>query len=285
MIVGLPAVRELTLQLGAELGLDARIVEPKKFPDGETYIQSPVASVVVSTGYPNQNEMIVETLLALDAINEQGKKPWLVLPYFPYARQDKIYRIGEAFSAKTIARAFAPYVKGIISIDVHFHRKQGWFYKYGVKILNLSAAGLLINYMIAKHNLKWPKIISPDLGHAAVVKNFGGEGLKKRRKEYESVGDIVWRDVEILDGDIKGENIIILDDMISSGRTIEKALEVTGPAYVAATHGLFIGNAVSRMTKAGAKDIICTNSIQTDKSKVDLAPLIAKELRYLLVSQ
>jgi ribose-phosphate pyrophosphokinase len=124
------------------------------------------------------------------------------------------------------------------------------------------------------------EVISPDMGANYLVEAHGGKSYQKVRKEYE--GDkIHYRDIYKMDGDfnVAGKNVLLLDDMISTGNTMIKALEKLKEAGAkkiccAATHGLFLYNCLDRIHKF--TDIVySTDTIENPHAKVGIKQKLA----------
>jgi ribose-phosphate pyrophosphokinase len=119
------------------------------------------------------------------------------------------------------------------------------------------------------------EVISPDMGANYLVAEHGGKSYNKVRKEYEG-NQIHYREVGEMDGDfdVKGKNVLLLDDMISTGNTMLKALEKLQQAGAkkiccAATHGLFLYNCVYKIQKF-TNCVYSTNTITNPNSKISI---------------
>lgn len=252
-------------------------VEAKEFPDGDTYVRVPDANSLSGKDvrvyhrlYPNQNTSLIQALYIARAL-KGAKSIELVAPYIPYSRQDKLWLEGEIKSAEVVMELlkFAGYSK-VITFDCHFLKKEGEFEYGGMKIRNISLSGKLIGH--AKNRLGENfEIIGPDAGANYMS---GGKSMKKVRGEYGS-GNIVYRDIEKMeiDFDVSGKNILIIDDMISTGSTMVKAIENlrkngAGKIALAATHGFFLKDSLKKLGQL-SDYIFTSNTIQTGASEVD----------------
>jgi ribose-phosphate pyrophosphokinase len=236
-----------------------------RFPDGDSHVRiqnlsecKDQAIVLFHRLYPKQNTSLVTLLLILDALRECGvKKITVVSPYLPYSRQDKKKLNGEVASAYAVCNLLARAgCSKLVTVDCHFLNKEGQA-KFGeLSIENLSMGKELVAY--AKSQAFFGEVcevISPDKGANYLVSEHGGKSYSKVRKEYD--GDkIAYRDVDKMDGDfeVKGKNVLLLDDMISTGNTMLKALEKLkqgGAKKIccAATHGLFLYNCLDKIRK------------------------------------
>ena len=277
--------------LSEEIGdiLNERVVFPEKklFADGELYIRLPegkITTFIHSTGKP-YNDNIIELLFVLDALDGAVD---IVIPYFGYARQDKQFLYGEAVSVRAIFKmmsAFSEKIKRVIMIDPHFHRNPGVFYYEKILCESITASELLVRYCLEE--LKGDTaILSPDFGSSIIVENladiFNIKALSFKKKRCSDI-DVRTTPPENLH-EIAGYNIILYDDLISTGNTIINSIKLlrkmnTGKIYVVATHGLFLDNAGERIISAGADRLISTDTVISDYSEVSVAKLIADVLR------
>jgi ribose-phosphate pyrophosphokinase len=261
-------------------------VEHKKFPDGESYLRLKKSIfgenvVILQTLYP-QNDSIIELFFLLDLINEfQPKSITLVIPYFAYARQHKRYRKWEAISSKTLAKLIQSFkVSKLITFDLHSRDVLNFF---NIPVVHLTAAELIAKYF-SKKNLKQPFVLIPDQERgemaraAAKILNCDHSFLKKYRSRI--TGEIkteIWKDF-----DIKGKDVILLDDIISTGKTMLNAIKIVKrekarSIFVSCVH--YIPSKVYKEFLAlGVKEVVATNTISSEISKIDVAPLISAEL-------
>lgn len=260
-------------------------IEHKNFPDGESYIRLKERIgrddvIIVQTLYP-QNNSLIELFFLLDLVRELGTgKVTLVIPYFAYARQHRRYLEFEVISAKTIAKIIDFFnVEKVIVIDVHDKAALKFF---RAKTVNLTTSLTIANYY--KNKLKNPFVLIPDQERKEFGKNIAKvlgcdyTWLKKYRDRITGkIKTKIWKDF-----DLKEREVLIADDIISTGETVMNAIEIlkkknAKSIFVACVHYI-PSKAYEKIIKAGAKEIIATNSIQSEISKLDVAPLIAKEL-------
>jgi len=257
-------------------------IEMKQFPDGENYIRIPVdvggkEVIFIHRCYPEQDKSLLQLFLILDALKRQGAtKTNAVVPYFPYARQDKIFLSGEALSAETIAKMIKDSgCDELITFDCHFLKKEGEFEYKGLKIKNISLSNEILNYFKVK--AKNPLIISPDEGAKYLVeKEKGAKIVKKIRGGYKNKGGI-YREVESMkmNFDVHNKDVIIIDDMISTGTTMINAVKAcrkkgANKIYCGATHGFFLVNALNNLRKSGAAEVIASDTIKSQVSKISM---------------
>ncbi len=257
-------------------------IEIKTFPDGDSYVRVPSIkkeeSVLFHRLYPEQNTAILQAVLMLETLKRAGASTTLVSPYLPYSRQDKVFREGEAMSAEIICKLLLEAgARKLVTIDCHFLKKEGTFTYGGLEIENFSANKLLIEH--ARKKMGEIEIITPDIGAKYLVEEFGGKGMEKKRGGYQK-GEEAYRKIEFVERkfEVKGKNILILDDMISTGGTMIKAVENVkkGGAervFCAATHGLFLKNSLKKL-KEICDGVFVTDSIPSPVSEVSIIPLL-----------
>ncbi len=258
-------------------------IEIKEFPDGDSYVRIPDIEkcrdsevVIYHRLYPDQNKAIFNLLQMLDTLGRVNASVTVVAPYVPYSRQDKLFKDGEVLSSELLCSLLAKSgVKKLVTLDCHFLKKEGDFTYAGLKITNISANRKLIEHA-GSTNLE---VMSPDAGANYLVSDYGGKSMEKVRGEYQE-GDVAYRTVDSIkmNFDVKGKDVLILDDMISTGGTMIKAVENVrkgGARKVicAATHGFFLKESLSRLS-AVTDDIYTTNSIPNEAAKVNIMDLI-----------
>lgn len=279
----------------------------KKFPDGENYILVDENGknqyvkghdvIIVQSMYPNQNDSLVEVMfLASTLVGLGARKIIGVIPYLAYSRQHKVYQRGESYSLKTIVDSLKNSgISKIVTVDTHFHRKPGRFYFSGLEFINLSAGRLLLKH-IMENTTKDFVVIGPDFGSSEIIEFATGKVVVLKKEEICPVcknpktkckcEDMERRyEVSKFEGgvDFKNKDVIILDDMITSGTTMIKAVEKirndgAGKVVSAATHGLFLKDSLETLKKI-TDYIVVTDSIETPVSKVSIAPLLAEAIK------
>jgi len=270
-------------KISQELGAELAKIESKRFPDGEIYVRilsnmrGEECAVIQST---LGNDALIELILILDLLQDLGaSKIHAVVPYLAYSRQDKRFQEGESLSAKTILKIIDGMSDSIITVNCHFLKAGGEFDFHGIKITNIDAFPELANYF--KRRLENPFLLAPDKGSLDLVKNAAGiigcefDYLIKERISGEEVK------TEAKELNVEGNDVIILDDMISTGGTIINAAELVRSqkaksVSAGCVHGVFSQGLEKLKTATG--EIICTDTIQTDVSGVSVAGLIAEKL-------
>ncbi|MDV0444893.1 Ribose-phosphate pyrophosphokinase [Methanimicrococcus sp. At1] len=282
-IIGGPSSQALACRVAAELNIKPTITDFIRFPDNEQYVQikEDVAGAdVVLIQSTTTDSDLVALLQLLDAC-ESAKAITVVIPYMGYARQDKKFKDGEAISARAMARAVtASNLKKIYTINLHEKSISNYF---TCPAEDLDASKLIAGYVDGL-GLERPLLIAPDKGVRDMVENMA-DGLSLDWDVFDKTrlaGDqVVMADKQM---DIAGRDVIIVDDMIATGGTMAEAvsiLEKNGArdVYVACIHPVLTRNAVLRLSNAGVKDIIGTDTIEKVQSRISTAPIIADALK------
>lgn len=251
------------------LGGEAHFIEKKKFPDGETYIRFPISVadedvIIVHTGFPDQNDRLMEAFLAIDTAMDLGASSVaLVMPYMPYARQDRRFREGEPVSIKTVLEILSELdLDYLVVVDIH---KEYSLSHFGPGAFNVSVLPYLAEKI--KDEVENPLVLAPDRGatmrakSVASVLNAEWDYLEKRRDRV--TGEVTIKPKQI---SAEGKMVIIVDDMISTGSTLAlaaKHLKEAGAKSVIAlvAHALMIGDAEKKLKEAGVDRVITANTL------------------------
>ncbi len=297
MIVG-PASQILGVRIAQELGIETINTETKNFPDGENYLrlnledesilQGKEVIIIQSTGpsaNSTQNSRLFELLMMIDSVKRIGPEKLIVIvPYLAYARQDKIFRPGECPFARVIARMInSQNIDEFYTVDVH---NPQILEEFDCKAINIDSMELLANY-IKSLGAEDIVVVSPDKGSIERSKAFAryfGESVPI--EYFEKKRDVITGEIKMSgELNLKGKDVVIADDIIATGGTMATAIELSKQSgakkvYAAATHALMLGQAKYRIMKAGADEIIGTDSIDNEMAKVSLAKTIADYLAY-----
>ena len=294
IIVPGPASNILGEAIAHELGQEPVFITNRIFPDGESYIQMPnevegEAVVLVQTTAPDPDRKIMQLLFMARTAKDFGAERIVaVMPYMAYARQDKRFLEGEALSFDVVLGLLESVgVDDTIVIDVHCEEALEELQpKYTMKIHNLTALFVLAEYM-KQHSYDGAYSLSPDIGRKKIVERVSevlGGGFaffEKVRDRYTGKTTMIVKDL-----DLKGKNVVIFDDIISSGGTMSRAiqgLKEQGAGKVAAvcTHALPVPGANEKLRNAGADDIVATDTVESLYETVSIAGLVAEYLRTL----
>jgi ribose-phosphate pyrophosphokinase len=290
-VAGGPASVQLADETARLLRAKQLKVDHKLFQDGENYFRLTGDDVahnvfVFQSTYPPQDRHLMQLMLMSNKLLEDGVRVVAVVPYLAYARQHRTFLLGEVVSLKAVARMMASAgIKRIITIDIHNVEGLGFF---DVPAHSLSAVPLLAEYLIANESMDRPFVLAPDAG-ASVRAEAMATRMRCEFAALEKTRDRVTGETSIRmpeEVEVVGKDVVVLDDMISTGGTIAKAaklvLEKGAKGVVAAcTHALLAEGAMGRMKEAGVRELVATNTVPTPYSKVSVAPLIADFIKQL----
>jgi ribose-phosphate pyrophosphokinase len=276
-------------RIGTAAGIAVARIARHRFPDGELRLRLPAAlpaRVVVLRTLDQPNEKLVELLLAARSARTLGARHLtLVAPYLAYMRQDTAFAPGEAVSQRIVGRFLADLFDALVTVDPHLHRVATLAEAVPVAdAIALSGAPLLADVIAARR--KRPLLIGPDaesaqwVAAAAARHGFEHAVCSKTRHGDRAV------DIALPPLDFAGRQVVLLDDVASSGHTVATAarlLHAAGAASVdlAVTHALFAGDALALIRAAGVGEVWSTDAIVHPSNAVSLAPLIAGALAHI----
>lgn len=290
-MIGGSTSEALATKVARELGSKPVKLEIRRFPDGEKYLRvlddvEGQDLVVIQSIHHTPDELIFEYLLLVDTLKDLGAGRIVsFIPYFAYARQDERFNPGEALSFKTVGKLIQSVgTDEIYTIDMHQHRVLKSSEVFRISSHNLSAMPLLADYVKNTGNLSHPLVIGPDV-EAEQWARLAAERLQtdydvfeKKRLGSESV------EIRPRKADAKDRDVLIVDDIISTGGTIVEALKIlfsqgARKIDVACTHPILAGGALTKIYETGAQNVIGTDTVPSPISYVSVAPLIADHVR------
>ena len=260
--------------------------EVRIFDDGESKITlngeiSKKRAIVVQSIYPPVDTNLIQALSLISKAKETSSEVIAVIPYMGYARQDREFLPGEIITMKVLGKLFkGAGASKIIVVDIH---SMVGFKHFKLKTKNVSAIPELVQY-IMKLSLKNPLVVSPDQGGIQRAKEFakelGSEYIALEKTRDRKTGRVQIKTKNI---DVANRDLILVDDMISSGGSIVKATQFLKKqnckkVYVACTHALLMNDAEKRIKKAGVTKIFSANTIPGKTSIVDISNAIAKAI-------
>jgi len=258
------------------------------FPDGEVYMRILKANklrdkkvIVLHSGAPRPNEGLIEIELILQILRDNGVKPEIFFPYFPYGMQDKVFEKGETNVAKNLIEKLINYykVKKIYVIDPHFGGRK-WIKKY--PLIDVSAIPILIE--VAKGDFAAEAslapegrgedilFLSPDIGGK---RRTGVSGIKKERLTSFKVKMVSPK------LNLKGRIIGVIDDMIKTGGTLLRFQEIAKKSeakkvLALVTHGV-MPSGISKIKEKYSK-LYLTNTVKQKEANIDVTGLILKAI-------
>ena len=282
IVIGGSASMDLAKELASVMGCDYIQAATTTFPDGECYTRIDAEKldddvVIVQTTSPDSK--LIELLLLQDAVRRLGAKSiTLVIPYFGYARQDRVFKPGEPESAKVMCQHLDMNCDRVITVDIH---KEAVLNYFNHPHKDLKAAPVIAEYFKGKGI---DMVLSPDIGAAGRAKMVG-EVMGVPYDHLENTR-LSGTDVRIAPAkaDVKGKKVLIVDDMISTGGTIiaaAYALREAGAAgiSVACTHGVFVNNAIEKFTGSSLDALLSCNTLNNPVSHISVASLIAEAIK------
>jgi len=276
--------------LSEKLSLPMLAAEFKVFADGESKftlhekVEGKSVFVVQSTYNPVDQHMF-QLLLASHQLSEAGAKVTAVVPYLAYARQDKQFLPGEGVTLGVIAHLMRSMgVRRLVTVDIHSAEGLALF---SFPTYSVSAIPSLVEYVKSELGLKSPVVMSPDFGGSkrteAFAQLYGAKFLQLSKMRDRATGGVSVKESKL---DVTGNEVIIVDDIISQGDTVKAAADAVlkqGAKRVLAVcvHGLLVADALQKLEKASVEPIISTNTVPSRFSKVDVSEALASHLRTL----
>ena len=240
------------------------------FPDGETFVKV-VENVrgedvfIIQSTCPPTNHNLMELFIMIDAVRRaSAARITAVLPFYGYARQDRKDQPRVPITAKLVANLLvASGASRVLTVDLHAQQIQGFF---DIPVDHLYAAPVMYEYLRKKH-LTDLVVVSPDVGGLKMAHAYsqtleaGLAIVAKRRKsatEVESMAVI---------GDIKGKNILLVDDLTETAGTLTAAavlLKKKGAKQILAcvSHAILNDVGIQRLRKSGIDELITTDTVQ-----------------------
>ena len=289
---------ELAEAVATEIGVKMTPQTARDFANGEIFVRfeesvrGSDAFVLQSMPDPT-NKWIMEMLIMIDALKRgSAKRITAVLPFYPYARQDKKHRGREPISARLIADLLKTAgADRIITVDLHTDQIQGFF---DGPVDHMHAQGQLAEYVRTNYGTDNICVVSPDAGRVKVGEKWADAldgapmAFVHKTRDPDVPNQIKSNRVV---GDVAGKTCVLIDDMIDTGGTIAGAVAVlkeagAGDVIIATTHGVFSEPAATRLASCGAKEVIATDTLPIPPEKqfenltvLSMAPLLAQTIK------
>ena len=285
-VIGGPASEQLAKKISSKLKSKFVGCELRVFPDGESKItlkdKPKGKTIVVQSIHPPVDSNLIRSLALVSQARACSSQVYAVIPYMGYARQDRQFLPGEIITMSLVAKMFkAVGATKLIVVDIHSITALKHLQ---IPARNVSAVEELVKYF-KKIDLINPLVVSPDLGGIERARNFanllGTDFIALEKHRDRKTGNVIIK-TRGLEG-VKKRDVIIVDDMISTGGSIVKAAEFlrkqkSGKIYACCTHALLIGDAEKKIRMAGVAKIISANTIPGKTAVVDISPLIIKAI-------
>ena len=262
----IPLAQEVACYLGMDLGPLIR----KNFADGELYVQIQESIrgcdvyLIQPCCYP-VNDHFMELLIMIDACRRaSARQITAVIPYYCYARADRKTAGRESITAKLVANLMTEAgAHRVLAMDLHSAQIQGYF---DIPFDHVYGSPVLLDYLASK-NLPDMVVVSPDVGGVARARAFAKKlndaplAIIDKRRQAHNVAEVL----NVI-GDVKGKTAVLVDDLIDTAGTIVEGArllrsEGARQVYACATHAVFSGPAISRLSSGVIEEVIVTNTI------------------------
>ncbi|MBN2126780.1 MAG: ribose-phosphate diphosphokinase [Candidatus Diapherotrites archaeon] len=291
IIFGLSNSNNFEKNFAKEMKSDLGKFNSEQFPDGELHLKfdSKIKGkkvFLVQSLALNPNTALIELFFAARAAKDSGaKKVFGIIPYLAYMRQDKEFHAGEIVSAHHLASILNNSLDGIIAVDPHLHRIRKMNEVFFKGFYDISSVPAIAEFIAKKFNAENTVIVGPDwesfqwARHVANKINFKAIIFRKERFSARRVKVHYSKEIEL-----KGKNVIIIDDMISTGHTMIEAvkeLKKNNPKaiYAVCVHALLVENAEKKLKNAGIKEIYSCNTVPGKTNKIHLEKMVAEEAK------
>ncbi len=275
--------KKLSTEIAGSLGVKLGDLEIKDFPDGEIGVR--VSEVVrgrdvfvVQSMAKKPNFYLMELLIIIDALKRASAKAiYPIIPYYCYSRQDRKNEGREPITAKLVADLLEKSgADGVISMDLHTDQIEGFF---NIPVDHLRSSSTIID-SLKKHKIDDLVVVSPDVGSLRLGREYSSElsvdlaVLNKRRLNPKQV------EASALIGEVTGKNVLLVDDICSTGETIKNAAKVckalgAKKVYAAIAHGLndhlleddpviekvFVTNSIERSSSSSKCEIVSVGKL------------------------
>lgn len=289
----------LAKEIGEELGASVDGATIRNFSDGEIFVRIDKNArgrdvfIIQPTDAPA--DTLMELLLLIDAAKRaSAARVTAVVPYYGYGRQDRKDQPRVAIGAKLVANLIAAAgADRLVGIDFHQHQIQAFF---DIPVDHLYAAPVLIKYFREK-NLQNLVVIAPDVGSAKMARGFAKRlgadlAIVDKRRPKANVAEVV-----NIVGNVEGRTCLLADDMVDTGGTLASAVQAlrergAEAVYACATHPVFSGKAVERLSAAPLEEMVVANTIHLPPERrwdgltiLSVAPLLARAIQHIHLNE
>ena len=307
-LFALNASRDFGQRVAGALGTALAPHEEREFEDGE-HKARPLESVrgrdvfVVASLYSEErqsvNDKLVRLLFFVGALRDASAgRITAVIPYLCYARKDRRTKSRDPVSTRYVAGLLETVgADRVLTLDVH--NLAAYENAFRIRADHLQANRLFVEEFVPRIGREPVVVVSPDVGgvkraeafRQSLSRRLGREAGGAFLEKYRSAGVVSG---EAVVGDIEGKVAIILDDLISTGGTIARAVAAcrsrgAGAVYAVATHGIFVGEAARMVADPGLERLVVTDTIppfrldpalvRAKVTVLDTAPLFAEAIR------
>jgi ribose-phosphate pyrophosphokinase len=288
---------DLAAEVAKHLDVEITPQSAYDFANGEIFVRFDESvrgsdAFVIQSHCAPINQWVMEQLIMVDALKRaSAKRITVIMPFYPYARQDKKHKGREPISARLVADLFKTAgADRIMAVDLHTAQIQGFF---DGPVDHLFAQNLLAHHVANTYSNENMTVVSPDSGRTKLAEKWadqlGGVPIAFIHKTRDPLkpNEVVANRVV---GEIKGRLCVVVDDMVDTGGTITKAVrqlldEGAADVVLAATHGVLSGSASARLQECGLREVIFTNTLPIPDEKrfpgmtvLSIAPLLARAI-------
>jgi len=279
----------------SRLGLKLSAVSITPLPDTEVHVQVDEAVrrrhiFVIQPCTAPVNDHLMELLLMIDAFRRASASSiTAIIPYFPYARQERMSRGREAISARVVASMLETVgADRVIYVDIHAEATQGFF---TVPVDRLEAFPILSEYFRDKPFLEDAVVVAPDVGRTKLAAKYAQKldvplaVMQKRRDGFRKV------QATHIVGDVEGKIPIVIDDIIASGSIFGEIPELfkkgaRREVHLAITHPVLLPSALEWLDEEWISELVVSDTILVPPPKrhpkleiVSVAPMLAYAIR------
>jgi len=287
LIVGCRKGEVIAKKVARLLKAEYSSLQADKFPDNELHVRYNTNVkgkdvVLVQSFFGDVNDLLMEVVFAAYTAKDlKAKSVRLVATYFPYFRQDKRFKEGECISIEVVGKMLDKCLDEFIVVNPHLHRKKSLREIFKTKTKLLTTIDMIYDYLDKR--ARGDVIIGPDRESkqwiARLAKRLGSRFIILDKKRFNA------DKVAINSGklrNLKGKNIVVVDDMVSTGHTlleVAKHLKRAGANNIlfVCTHGLFYNDSVNKIREYGK--IVASNTVENKAAVLDVSKLIADNLR------
>lgn len=289
---------ELAEEVAKHLNVTITPQTVHSFANGEIYVRFQESvrgtdAFVIQSFPPPINEWIMEQLVMVDALKRaSAKRITVIMPFYPYSRQDKKHKGREPISARLIADLFKTAgADRIMTVDLHTAQIQGFF---DGPVDHLLAQTVLADHINETYGDADITVVSPDSGRVRLAEKWAQQlgdrpiAFIHKTRDPDKPNQAVANRVV---GQVRGRLCVLIDDMIDTGGTITKAADAllaegAADVVIASTHGILSDPATERLSNCKAREVIVTNTLPIPEEKrfagltvLSIAPLLARAIQ------
>jgi ribose-phosphate pyrophosphokinase len=288
VLIPAPGSERLAADLAGALGCEVRVPEVRAFPDGEWLVRiggDAIAGDAIVVADVGGARFLCAAFLAGTARDLGAARVGLVAPYLAYMRQDSAFQSGEGVTARYFAKLVSSTFDWLATVDPHLHRLSALEAIYGIPCTVARAAPAIARYVAAA--VERPVLVGPDAeSHQWVAPVAAGCGAPHVVFAKTRRGD---RDVSVAGDDglaasLAGHTPVLVDDIVSTGRTMLEAVRLVratgGAAPVCiAIHAVFADAVHDELLRAGAAAVVSCDTLTHPTNRISIAAELAAAIQ------